>query len=65
MGKLAFDPEPALSILPVRHAHLFASDLSWFSVHGEGDVFLQGAESLIRLSFEGVGEHAAAGAGVQ
>lgn len=59
VGELALDPKPALAILPVGHAHLLATDLCGLGVRGERDVFLQGAESLVCLNFEWVGEHAA------
>lgn len=62
--KLALYPKPAPSVLPVRHAHPFASDLGGFGLHCEGDVFLQGTERLVRLSLERVGKHAAVRAGI-
>lgn len=65
VSKLAFDPKPALSVLPVRHAHLFASYLRGFGVRCERDMFLQGAQFLICLSFERVGEDTATRAGIQ
>ena len=65
MSKLAFDPKPAPSIFPVCHTHPFASYLGGFGLHCEGDMFLQGAELLVGLSLERVGEHTATRAGVQ
>jgi len=65
VSELALDPEPAASVLPVRHAHLPAADLRGLGLHREGDVFLQGAQLPVRLRLERVGEHAAVRGGVQ
>lgn len=65
MGKLAFDPKPAPSVLPVGHAHPLASDLGGLGLQGEGDVLLQGIELLVGLSLEGVGEYTTARAGTE
>lgn len=60
MSKFAVDPKSALAIFPVQHAHPPASYLGRPGLQGQGDVFLQGAEFLLGLSLERVGEHAAA-----
>lgn len=59
MSELALDSKPASSILSVGHTHPFTSDLGRFGLHCEGDVLLQGDESLVDLSLEGVCKHAA------
>ena len=65
MSKLALDPKPAPSVLPVRHTHPFTPYLGGLGLQCEGDVFLQGAELLVCLGLEGVGKHTAVRAGVQ
>lgn len=65
MGKFAIDPKSALPIFPVQHAYPLPSYLGWSGLQGQGDMFLQGTELPLRLSLEGVAEHAAVGMAVQ